>query len=73
MIAAFAIAEELEPGVPGAPHNVTAVRLILKSDGSGKANVEQAKIMIASPGVPIVIAPVNDRGGLAIRKGSKTR
>jgi hypothetical protein len=43
---------------------------LLKPDGSGKANVERAKIMVGRPlGRPIILAPVNDLGGLLIAEG----
>ena len=71
MIAAFGLCDEVEPGVLAAPRDVQAVHLtLLKPDGSGKAEVEPDKIMIASPsGRPIVIAPPNDLLGLAITEG----
>jgi hypothetical protein len=82
MIAAFAIPDEIEPGILGAPRNVVAVHLtLLKPDGTGKADAEPNKIIIGSPtiapphpeddpiGVPIVIAPPNDLLGLAITEG----
>jgi hypothetical protein len=71
MIAAFAFADEVEPGVLAAPRDVQAVHLtLLKPDGSGKADVENDKIMIGSPsGEPIIIAPPNDLLGLAICEG----
>jgi len=71
LVAAFAITGETEPGLLAAPRNVTSVHLtLLRTDGSGKANVRQAKLMVGSPGpLPIVIAPVNDLGGLAITEG----
>jgi len=71
MIAAFAFADEVEPGVLAAPRDVQAVHLtLLKPDGSGKAEVEKDKIMIGSPsGKPIIIAPPNDLLGSAICEG----
>ena len=55
------------------PDDVSAVHLtLLKPDGSGKAEVEKPKLVIASPaGKPIVIAPLNDSLGLAICEGSR--
>jgi hypothetical protein len=42
----------------------------LRHDGLGKADVDNPKIMLApSSGMPIVCAPVNDIGGLAICEG----
>lgn len=71
MIAAFALVDEPEPGMLGAPRNVRSVHLtLLKPDGGGKADVEKPKLIIGSPeGLPIVLAPVNDLGGLAIVEG----
>jgi len=71
-IAAFAVAEEMEPGVVAI--NDAAVRGIhltkLKLDGSSKADIERNKIIIAGRvGSPIVPAPVNDLLGLAIGAG----
>jgi phage/plasmid primase-like uncharacterized protein len=71
MIAAFALAAEPEPGMLAAPNGVDAVHLtLLRADGTGKADVPKAKLMIGSPGaLPIVIAPPNDLLGLAITEG----
>jgi hypothetical protein len=71
MLAAFATAHEIEPGVLGEPQKVEAVHLtLLRRDGSGKADVERPKMFIGSPGkFPIVIAPANDLLGLAITEG----
>jgi hypothetical protein len=71
-IAAFAVAEEMEPGVVAI--NDAAVRGVhitkLKLDGSSKADTERNKIIIAGcVGSPIVLAPVNDLLGLAIGAG----
>jgi hypothetical protein len=72
MIAAFGIPSEPEPGV----FNVAAMQIYdvhitrLRSNGSGKADVSNPKIMIGpSSGLPIVLAPVNDVGGLALSEG----
>jgi len=74
LIAAFGIPAEPEPGalmIPGA--QVAGVHLTrLKLDGSGKyeREDESAKTMLArSKGWPIVLAPVNDSGGLSITEG----
>jgi hypothetical protein len=72
MIAAFGVAEEIEPSV--VVINDLAVRGIhitkLKPDGSGKADTERNKIVIGRcVGSPIVLAPVNDLLGLAICEG----
>jgi hypothetical protein len=72
MIAAFGFAEEPEPGELAIEDSaVRAVHLTkLKPDGSGKAEIERAKIMIGSaPGVPLVLAPCNDLLGLFIAEG----
>jgi hypothetical protein len=71
MIAAFAEADEIEPGVLAAPSNVNSVHLtLLRSDGSGKADVTPNKIIVGRPlGRPIVVAPPNDLLGLAICEG----
>jgi putative DNA primase/helicase len=74
LIAAFSIPEEIEPGVLASPANVNSVLLVrLKPDGSGKADVgedERQKITVGPhPGVPVVVAPVNDLLGLAIAEG----
>jgi hypothetical protein len=72
MIVAFGIPEEPEPGRLSI--NDGAVRgihlTLLKSDGSGKADIEPNKIMVGkSTGSPIVLAPMNDLLGLAIAEG----
>ena len=71
MIAAYALVDEPEPGVLSPPCNVQAIHLtLLKSDGSGKAEVGHAKLTISSPrGRPIALAPPNDLLGLAITEG----
>jgi hypothetical protein len=71
MIAAFALPDEPEPAIVGAPRGVEAVHLtLLKSDGSGKADAPKPKLMVGSPGpLPIVIAPPNDLLALAITEG----
>jgi hypothetical protein len=72
MIAAFGMARETLPGelvIDDAA--VRGVHLTsLKPDGSGKADVEKAKVMIGrSIGSPIILAPPNDLLGLAIAEG----
>jgi hypothetical protein len=72
MIPAFGLVEEPDPGVIAI--NDGAVRGIhltkLKMDGSGKADTEPNKIMLArSLGSPIVLAPVNDLFGLVVCEG----
>ena len=73
MITAFAMAEEIEPGVLFVqPDTVRAVHLTrLKPDGSGKADVPSPKIILGrgASGVPIILAPPNDMLGLAITEG----
>ena len=71
MIAAFAPAEECEPGGLAAPRDVQAVHLtLLHADGSDKADVEPGKLIVGSPGaLPIVLAPPNDLLGLAVCEG----
>jgi hypothetical protein len=72
MIAAFGIPAEPEPGrllVNDAA--ITGIHLTrLKADGSSKAGTEKDKIMIGpSMGQPVVVAAVNDLGGLLIAEG----
>jgi hypothetical protein len=74
MIGAFGLPAEPEPGVLMIPRTqVAGVHLTrLLPDGSGKREHEdeRAKIMIArSLGWPLVLAPVNDAGGLGITEG----
>jgi len=72
MIAAFGLPREPEPGkLEIAESDVAAVQLTrLKPDGSGKADVEPAKMCIGtSPGIPIVLAPPNDALAIAIAEG----
>jgi putative DNA primase/helicase len=50
LIAAFALPQEIEPGVIAPPREVHAVHLIaLQPDGLGKANLAKPKITIGSP------------------------
>jgi hypothetical protein len=71
MIGAFSLPDELEPGVLGEPQNVESVHLtLLRSDGTGKAEVERPKLFVGSPGnLPIVLAPPNGPLGMAITEG----
>jgi|SRR6516162_1183680 len=72
VIAAFGIPTEPEPGVLAiADTDISGVHITrLKPDGSGKDPHEPAKIMIGkSLGWPIVLAPVNDSGGLGVVEG----
>jgi hypothetical protein len=72
MIAAFGIPGEPEPGRlimrDDAVRGIHITRLSL--DGSAKAGTDVDKVMIGfSAGSPIVLAPPNDLGGLAITEG----
>jgi len=72
MIAAFGFPREPESGkLEIAESDVAAVQLTrLKPDGSGKADIDPAKMCIgASPGIPIVLAPPNDALALGICEG----
>jgi hypothetical protein len=73
MVAAFAVPEEIEPGILGEPHEVEAVHLtLLKLDGTGKAKLpddQSPKIIVGRSCLPIVLAPVTDLFGLAITEG----
>ena len=72
MIAAYGLADELEPGTLAiADDAVRAVHITrLALYGLGKAGTDADKITIASPGgSPIVLAPANDLLGLAITEG----
>jgi hypothetical protein len=74
MIAAFGFPHEPEPGrLEIAESDVAAVQLTrLKPDGSGKADIEPAKMCIGTaPGIPIVLAPPNDGLALAICEGTE--
>jgi hypothetical protein len=72
MIAAFGMVEEAEPGIISiAAAAVMGVHLTrLAPDGNSKAGTESDKIMVGAPlGSPIVVAPPDDLGGLAIAEG----
>jgi hypothetical protein len=72
MIAAFGLAEEIEPGFISVPAAAVAgVHLTrLVPDGRAKAGTETDKIMIGTPlGSPIVLAAPNELNGLAITEG----
>jgi hypothetical protein len=71
MIAAFGLAHEPEPGVLAIEADaVRAVHLTKLTADGRKHPDEPGKIMIGSaPGVPIVLAPMNDLLGLAIAEG----
>jgi hypothetical protein len=75
LIAAFALANEPEPGLLSIHDDqVGGVHLtLLKPDGIGKAIVEPNKIMVGpSNGWPIVLAPLNDLLGLIVCEGIET-
>jgi hypothetical protein len=72
MISAFGLAHEVEPGMiaiaDDAVRGVHVTRLL--PDGSDRERSELAKIMIGhSIGSPLVLAPCNDLGGLAVAEG----
>jgi hypothetical protein len=71
LIAAFALPDEVEPGVVAPPRSVTAIHLtLLKPDGSGKADTDRPKLFVGSPrNLPIVLAPPNELLALAITEG----
>jgi hypothetical protein len=72
MIAAFGLADELEPSVLSIrEEEVRGAHLtLLRLNGEGKADTTPAKIMLgASTGWPIVVAPPNDGLGIAICEG----
>jgi hypothetical protein len=72
MIAAFGWALEPEPGILSISDTaVFGIHLTrLTRDGRKKAGTKLDKIMIGTPrGSPIVVAPPNDLGGLAITEG----
>jgi hypothetical protein len=72
MIAAFVIPTEPEPGCLSiVGDSVVGIHLtLLRTDGSGKADIKKNKIMVGpSAGTPIVLAPPNDLLGLTISEG----
>ncbi len=72
MISAFAITNEPEPGVLGAPKIVTGAHLTLLTAAGEKApNADgKAKIMVGTcKGAPIVISPPADLLGMAVTEG----
>lgn len=70
LIAAFGMANEIDPGVVELD-DVHGIHLtFLKPDGSNKAQVEPNKVMVGpSKGWPLVIAAPNDLLGLAVTEG----
>jgi hypothetical protein len=72
MISAFGIPAEPIPGrLDVAQMQISDLHITrLRSDGLGKADIDNPKRTLApSSGLPIVCAPVNDIGGLAICEG----
>jgi phage/plasmid primase-like uncharacterized protein len=72
MIAAFGVADELEPGTLAAPKVVRGVHLTrLTSEGDKALNVAgKTKIMLGvCKGTPITISPPNDLLGMAVTEG----
>jgi hypothetical protein len=70
LIGAFGLPEEPEPGVLQV-NNLRGIHLTkLRADGLEKASVEPNKVMLGrGHTLPIVLAPVNDLGGLVITEG----
>jgi hypothetical protein len=72
MLVPFGLASEPQPGELAITEAaITAVHLtFLQPDGSGKADIDPAKITVGSPqGMPLMLAPMNDSLGLAITEG----
>ena len=74
MLAVFGVPSEPEPGVLDVPrmmvHGVHVTRLQPNGSGKDKDAKGRSKLMLGpSMGLPIVLAPVNDIGGLAITEG----
>ena len=71
MIAAFGLAHEPEPGVLAIDErDIVAVHITKLTPDGRKHSDQPNKIMLGSaPGVPIVLAPMNDLFGLAITEG----
>jgi len=74
LIGAFGIPIEPEPGAlmisPAKVEGVHLTRLMLDGSGKDEREDESAKIMLGrSSGWPLVLAPVNDSGGLGIVEG----
>ena len=68
LIAAFGWCAEPEPGILEPPGDVQTLYVInLRADGSGVARGHTSRMTLGlAPTAPIVLAPVNDLGGLAI-------
>jgi hypothetical protein len=72
MVAAFGLADETDPNAMTiAASALRGVHLTkLRTDGLGKADLEPNKIMLGrGHTLPIVLAPANEMGGLAITEG----
>jgi Toprim domain len=72
MIAAFGIADELEPAIIVPPKTVKGIHLTrLTAEGEKAPNADdKAKIMLGvCQGAPITISPPTDRLGLAVTEG----
>jgi hypothetical protein len=70
MIAAYALPNEIEPGVLGEPRIVRSVHVTrLLPDGSGRESGKAKRTTGRPLGLPIVIAPVTDTLALAITEG----
>jgi putative DNA primase/helicase len=71
MISAFALPNEAEPEMLGAPLGVATVHLTrLAPDGSDRLRDKQAKIIVGSPtGLPIAVSSIADGLSLAITEG----
>jgi len=71
MIAAFALPNEVEPDVLGAPLTVRSVHLTkLLPDGSDRIREEKGKIIVGRPrGLPIAVSCIGDGLSLVITEG----
>jgi hypothetical protein len=70
MIAAFGLAQEIEPGIIAPPVDVRAVHITRLTPHGDKTDVEPVKITLgAAMGMPIVLAPPNDLLGMSIGEG----
>src|SRR5262249_51618492 len=71
MIAAFALPNEVEPDVLGAPLSVRSVHLTkLLADGSDRIREDKGKIIVGRPlGLPIAVSCIGDGLSLVITEG----
>lgn len=72
MMAAFAVLDEVEPGILSIRENqINGIHLtLLAANGRDKARTGRDKLMIGSSlGAPIVLAPMTDSHGLVIAEG----